>query len=81
MLKRVSQTIYMRWERPHGWLLGKITEKFTSATPRLFAKFNYRIKSGLMGGRTTSSTSTTTTLDRQLPTTPGRCWTRETETL
>ena len=40
----VGKTIYMRWERPHGWLIGKITEKFTSATPRLFAKFNYRIK-------------------------------------
>ena len=39
-----GKTIYMRWERPHGWLIGKITEKFTSATPRLFAKFNYRIK-------------------------------------
>ena len=34
----------LRWERPHGWLVGKITDKFTSATPRVFAKFNYRIK-------------------------------------
>ena len=40
----VGQTIYMRWERPYGWLVGKISEKFTTGTPRLFAKFNYRIK-------------------------------------
>jgi len=39
-----GKTIYLRWERPHGWLVGKINEKFTQATPRLFAKFNYRIK-------------------------------------
>ena len=29
---------------PHGWLLGKVSEKFTTRTPRLFAKFNYRVK-------------------------------------
>ena len=34
----------MRWAAPHGWLVGKITEKFTQSTPRLFAKFNYRIQ-------------------------------------
>ena len=33
----------MRWPA-HGWLVGKINEKFTSATPRLFAKFNFRVK-------------------------------------
>ena len=27
-----------------GWLVGKVAERFTSATPRLFAKFNYRIR-------------------------------------
>ena len=40
----VNAKIFMRWEAPHGWLVGVITEKFTNATPRLFAKFNYRIK-------------------------------------
>lgn len=39
-----GKLIYMRWASPHGWLLGTISEKFTSASPRLFAKFNYRIK-------------------------------------
>ena len=37
----------MRWVK-YGWLVGKISEKFTTATPsmtpRLFNKFNYRIK-------------------------------------
>ena len=28
----------------NGWLLGKITDKFDKSTPRLFKKFNYRIK-------------------------------------
>ena len=27
-----------------GWLLGTVTERITQATPRLYAKFNYRIK-------------------------------------
>ena len=39
--------IFMRWVK-YGWLVGKISEKFTTATPsmtpRLFNKFNYRIK-------------------------------------
>lgn len=39
----VRQLIYMRWER-HGWLLGKITHMFDSSTPRLYAKYNYRIE-------------------------------------
>ena len=29
---------------PHGWLLGKLTERFTPQTPRLYAKFNVRIR-------------------------------------
>ena len=33
-----------RATRGYGWLVGKINEKFTSATPRLFAKFNFRVK-------------------------------------
>ena len=40
----VGQLIYRRWETPHGWLLGKIDKKFDQSTPRLFKKFNYRIK-------------------------------------
>ena len=32
----------MRWEK-YGWQLGRIYEQITRATPRLFAKFNYRI--------------------------------------
>ena len=40
----VDKLIYMRWPTPHGWLIGTIKEKFTQATPRLYAKFNYRIK-------------------------------------
>ena len=36
--------IFMRWAAPHGWLIGRISEKFTQSTPRLFAKFNYRIQ-------------------------------------
>ena len=50
MLKRVSQTHDHAWN-PSCVVTGRafflalrITEKFTSATPRLFAKFNYRIK-------------------------------------
>ena len=39
-----DKIIYMRWPTPHGWLVGTIKEKFTQATPRLYAKFNYRIK-------------------------------------
>ena len=39
----VGKIIFMRWG-DHGWLVGKISEKFTTATPRLFSKFNYRIK-------------------------------------
>ena len=40
----VGLLVFMRWPAPHGWLVGVVTEKFTNATPRLFAKFNYRIK-------------------------------------
>ena len=32
----------MRWET-YGWQLGKITDVIASSTPRLFAKFNYRM--------------------------------------
>ena len=42
--KLVGSLIFMRWDAPHGWLVGKVTEMFTPATPRLFAKFNYRVK-------------------------------------
>jgi len=41
----VGCTIFMRWPAPHGWLLGKLTERFiTPQTPRLYAKFNVRIR-------------------------------------
>ena len=38
----VSKLVYIRWEPPHGWSLGTITLKITSATPRLFKKFNFK---------------------------------------
>ena len=40
----VGQKVYLRWETPWGWTLGVITERLTSATPRLFKKFNFRVK-------------------------------------
>ena len=40
----IGMFIYLRWATPHGWLLGKIEKKFDQSTPRLFKKFNYRIK-------------------------------------
>ena len=42
--KLVGSLIFMRWDAPHGWLVGKVKEMFTPATLRLFAKFNYRVK-------------------------------------
>ena len=42
--KLVGSLIFMRWDAPHGWLVGKVTEMFTPATPLLFEKFNYRVK-------------------------------------
>ena len=38
----VGEYVYLRWEQ-YGWQLGKITGLITNSTPRLFAKFNYRI--------------------------------------
>ena len=40
----VNKLVFIRWEPPHGWSLGTITHKITSATPRLYKKFNYGIK-------------------------------------
>lgn len=40
----VDHLIYMRWNTPHGWLLGTIKQKFDQSTPRLYKKFNYRVK-------------------------------------
>ena len=40
----VGSLIYMRWNAPHGWLVGTIKEKFDQSTPRLYKKFNYRVK-------------------------------------
>ena len=39
----IGKLILMRWV-DYGWLVGKITDRFTPSTPRLFAKFNYRVK-------------------------------------
>ena len=39
----VGAIIFMRWEN-YGWLTGTISEKFTKDTPRLFAKYNFRVK-------------------------------------
>ena len=40
-----GRLIYMRWPKPHGWCLGKVTQMFTMQDkPRLFKKFNFRIK-------------------------------------
>ena len=38
----VGLLLFMRWPTPHGWQVGKITSKITSATPCLFKSFNYR---------------------------------------
>ena len=38
----VGKSVYMRWEK-YGWQLGRIYEKLTKDTPRLFNKFNYRV--------------------------------------
>ena len=40
----IGMFIYLRWATPHSWLLGKIEKKFDQSTPRLFRKFNFRIK-------------------------------------
>ncbi|KAL1504379.1 hypothetical protein AB1Y20_010785 [Prymnesium parvum] len=40
----MGRMIYMRWDTPHGWLVGTITQRFTQETPRLAAKFNYRVR-------------------------------------
>lgn len=39
----VGKLIFMRWEN-FGWLLGTITQRITRETPRLHAKYNFRIK-------------------------------------
>lgn len=39
----VKKLIYYKWEK-YGWLLGTIMLKFDPSSPRLFAKFNYRIE-------------------------------------
>ena len=41
----IGKLVFIRWESPWGWSLGTIIEKLTKeATPRLFKKFNYRVK-------------------------------------
>ena len=44
-LARQHKLVYIRCGTPpHGWSLGTITHKITSATPRLFKKFNFKVK-------------------------------------
>ena len=38
----IGKKVYFRWAK-WGWCVGQIYEKLTAATPRLFAKFNYRV--------------------------------------
>ena len=38
----VGETIYLRW-KTYGWQVGRIVAVITSATPRLFKKFNFRL--------------------------------------
>lgn len=40
----VTKLIYMPWEPPHGWCLGTIVRKYDQSSPRLYAKFNYRVE-------------------------------------
>ena len=40
----VGKLVFIRWEPPFGWSLGTILDKITNSTPRLFKKFNYRVK-------------------------------------
>lgn len=39
----VGKLIYMRWES-YGWLLGTITSRISVRTPRLHAKYNFRVR-------------------------------------
>ncbi|KAL1499252.1 hypothetical protein AB1Y20_013756 [Prymnesium parvum] len=39
----VGMLIFMRWPE-YGWLLGTITHRITNATPRLFARYNFRVR-------------------------------------
>ena len=38
----VGLLLFMRWPAPHGWQVGKITNKITTSTPCLYRNFNYR---------------------------------------
>ena len=57
----------MRLTFRDGWLLGKIDKKFDQSTPRLFKKFNYRIKwfDGWENRICSCSTTTTTARPRR----------------
>ena len=39
----VGEMIYMRWEKPYGWQVGKVTDVITRSTPRLVQKFSRRV--------------------------------------
>ena len=70
--KLVGSLIFMRWDAPHGWLVGKVTEMFTPATPASLQS-STTVSSGLMAGRTTSFSWTTTWAAQQLHTNRGFC--------
>ena len=38
----IGKTVFMNWET-YGWQLGKITGVVDRSTPRLFAKYNFRV--------------------------------------
>ena len=38
----VGLLLFMRWPAPHGWQVGKITNKITTSTPCIYRNFNYR---------------------------------------
>ena len=38
----IGKTVFMNWET-YGWQLGKITDVVDRSTPRLFAKYNFRV--------------------------------------
>ena len=68
----VSKLVYIRWESPHRWSLGTITHKITSATPRLFKKYNFK-RSSTSTAQQDLPTSLSRT-DASGPTAPYNSW-------
>ena len=40
----MGSIIYLRWDPPYGWCVGRIERMYTKDTPRLFKKYNYEIE-------------------------------------